>query len=204
MSNSSQSTAAALIHMLNTKGQGDYIGEPISQLEHSLQAAHLAMSNHAEDETVVAALLHDIGQFLPAEEIKSIAHEVQSMKDSDDTSDGGVGRVGHERIGEEYLHRLGFSQKVSTLVGSHVAAKRYLCTAEPGYYDTLSEASKKSLMYQGGPMQGAEFERWAANPWCEEICQLRKWDDGAKIVGLAAEPVETYEQMIVQLLDRNR
>ena len=200
MANSAQDTAALLIHMLNTKGQGDYIGEPISQLEHSLQAAHLAKSNNAEDETVVAALLHDIGQFLPAKEVKSIAHGVQSMRDSNDKSDGGVGRVGHERIGEEYLRRLGFSQKVSSLVGSHVAAKRYLCAAEPGYHDTLSDASKKSLMFQGGPMQGAEFEQWAANPWCEEMCQLRKWDDGAKIVGLDVEPAETYENMIVQHL----
>jgi predicted HD phosphohydrolase len=204
MANPAQDTAASLIHMLNTQGQGDYIGEPIGQLEHSLQAAHLAKSNHAEDEKVIAALLHDIGQFLPVEELKSIAHEVQSMRDSNDKSDGGVGRVGHERIGEEYLRRLGFSQKVSSLVGSHVAAKRYLCAVEPGYYDTLSDASKKSLMFQGGPMQGTEFEQWAANPWCEDMCQLRKWDDGAKIVGLDVEPAETYENMIVQHLGRNR
>jgi hypothetical protein len=35
-----------------------------------------------------------------------------------------VGRVGHERVGEEYLKGLGFGDKVSKLVGSHVAAKR--------------------------------------------------------------------------------
>jgi predicted HD phosphohydrolase len=197
-----QDTAASLIHLLNTKGQGDYIGEPISQLEHSLQAAHLAKSNHADEETIIAALLHDVGQFLPAQEVKSIAHEVQSMRSLNDSSDGGVGRVGHELIGEEYLRRLSFSEKVSSLVGSHVAAKRYLCTAEPGYHDTLSEASKKSLMFQGGPMRGEEYERWAANPWCAEMCQLRKWDDGAKIVGLEVEPARTYEDMIVQHLKR--
>ena len=197
-----QDTAASLIHLLNTKGQGDYIGEPISQLEHSLQAAHLAKSNHADEETIIAALLHDVGQFLPAQEVKSIAHEVQSMRPSDDSSAGGVGRVGHELIGEEYLRRLGFSEKVSSLVGSHVAAKRYLCAAEPGYHDTISDASKKSLVFQGGPMQGGEFEQWAANPWCTEMCQLRKYDDGAKIVGLEVEPASTYEVMIVQHLNR--
>jgi len=35
-----------------------------------------------------------------------------------------VGRVGHETIGEEYLKRMGFGEKVYRLVGSHVAAKR--------------------------------------------------------------------------------
>jgi 2-amino-1-hydroxyethylphosphonate dioxygenase (glycine-forming) len=204
MADSAQETAASLIHMLNTKGQGDYIGEPISQLEHSLQAAHLAKVNSADNETIIAALLHDVGQFLPAQEVKAIAHEVQSMKPADADSDGGVGRVGHESIGEQYLNRLGFSQKVSFLVGSHVAAKRYLCTAEPGYHDTLSEASKKSLQFQGGPMQGAEFEEWSANPWSAEMCRLRKWDDGAKVVGLNVEPAEVYQDMIVQHLQRRQ
>ncbi|KAK4574544.1 hypothetical protein LTR86_001385 [Recurvomyces mirabilis] len=115
MASHARQTAAALIDMLDTKGQGDYIGEPISQLAHSLQAAHLATTNNADDETVLAALLHDIGQFLPAQEIQSIAHEVRSMSSEDDTTAGGVGRVGHERIGEEYLLKLGFSQKVGSL-----------------------------------------------------------------------------------------
>ena len=204
MAGSAQETATSLIHMLNTKGQGDYIGEAISQLEHSLQAAHLAKVNSADNETIVAALLHDIGQFLPAQAVRAIAHEVQSMKPSDAASDGGVGRVGHEAIGEKYLNRLGFSQKVSFLVGSHVAAKRYLCTADPGYYDTLSEASKKSLLFQGGPMQSAEFDEWSANPWCEEMCRLRKWDDGAKVVGLEVEPADVYRDMIMQHLERQQ
>lgn len=152
MKSSPQETAAFLVHLLNTKGQGDYIGEPISQLAHSLQTAHLASTHNADDETIIAALLHDIGQFLPAEEIRSIAHDVQSMTSGDDASAGGVGRIGHERIGEEYLLRLGFSPKVGLLVGSHVTAKRYLCAVDPSYHDGLSEASKKSLMFQGGPM----------------------------------------------------
>jgi predicted HD phosphohydrolase len=76
-----------------------------------------------------------------------------------------------ERIGQEYLRRLGFSDKVSTLVGSHVAAKRYLCAVEPGYHDTLSDASKKSLIFQGGPMSGPELEAWKASPWCREMCE---------------------------------
>lgn len=199
---SPQQKAAYLVSLLNDKGQGDYIGEPISQLAHSLQAAHLAKVNNADDETVVAALLHDIGQFLPANEIQSLAHEVRNMSSSDDSSVGGVGRVGHERIGEQYVLRLGFSRKVAALVGSHVAAKRYLCATDPSYHATLSEASKKSLMFQGGPMEGAELESWAANDWCEEMCRLRKWDDGAKVVDLEVAPAEAYRGIMEDLLSR--
>ncbi|KAK3049825.1 hypothetical protein LTR09_009001 [Extremus antarcticus] len=202
MAVSPQEATAWLVHLLNTKGQGDYIGEPISQLEHSLQAAHLARTHDADDETILAALLHDVGQFLPAQDVKSIAHEIRDMSSSTDVSAGGVGRVGHERIGEEYLLRLGFSQKVASLVGSHVAAKRYLCAVERDYHDSLSDASKKSLIFQGGPMEGTELEQWAANPWCHEMCQLRKWDDGAKVVGLEVEPVEAYEAMMKSHLER--
>lgn len=188
--------AATLVQMLNTKGQGDYIGEPISQLAHSLQAAHLAKANNADEETTIAALLHDIGQFLPAAEVQSIAHDVKNMSSDDDQSTGGVGRVGHELIGQEYLLRLGFSPKVASLVGSHVAAKRYLCATDSSYHDTLSDASKKSLVFQGGPMQGEELQAWESNPWCDEMCQLRRWDDAAKVVGLDVKPAEAYEEMI--------
>jgi 2-amino-1-hydroxyethylphosphonate dioxygenase (glycine-forming) len=170
MAPSPQATAASLINILTTQGQGDYISEAISQLAHSLQAAHLAQQHNAGDDTIIVALLHNIGRFLPASEVRSIAHEVRNM----DTSEGGVGRVGHERIGEEYLLRLGFSKKVAALVGSHVAAKRYLCAVDPAYHDTLSEASKQSLVSQGEPMKGDELREWGANPWCEEMCELRR------------------------------
>jgi 2-amino-1-hydroxyethylphosphonate dioxygenase (glycine-forming) len=40
--------------------------------------------------------------------------------------DSSVGRVGHEMIGEEYLRGLGFGDRASRLVGSHVAAKRWV------------------------------------------------------------------------------
>ena len=201
MATSPQATAAYLIDLLNTKGQGDYIGEPISQLEHSLQAAHLAKVNNADNETIIAALLHDIGQFLPPSDLRSIANEIQSMKSADDTTEGGVGRVGHDRIGEEYLLRLGFSEKVAALVGSHVAAKRYLCATDPSYHATLSEASKQSLMFQGGPMQGQELQDWASSSWCSEMCQLRQFDDGAKVVGLVVEPADSYRGLIEEHLD---
>jgi predicted HD phosphohydrolase len=69
----------------------------------------------SDDETVIAALLHDIGHFLPLDEAKDVQMAMGSHS---------VGRVGHEVIGEEYLKGLGFGERVSRLVGSHVAAKR--------------------------------------------------------------------------------
>nr|POE72044.1 uncharacterized protein CFP56_11920 [Quercus suber] len=202
MAASPERTTASIVHMLNTQGQGDYIGEAISQLAHALQAAHLAKEHTADEETIIAALLHDIGHFLPASEVRAIAREIRNMTSEADGDDGGVGRVGHERIGEEYLRQLGFSEKVAGLVGSHVNAKRYLCATDPAYHATLSDASKKSLVFQGGPMTASEVEQWSAVSWCGDMCKLRKWDDGAKIVGLEVAPVDAYGPMILRHLSR--
>lgn len=73
----------------------------------------------ARDELVIAALLHDIGQIVPLESTREARMELGP-------SQANVGRVGHEAIGASYLHSLGFSETVSRLVNSHVAAKRYV------------------------------------------------------------------------------
>lgn len=136
---------------------------------------------------MIAALLHDIGQFLPTHEVRTLAHDVKNM-------DENVGRVGHEVIGAEYLARKGFSSKVSALVGAHVAAKRYLVATDPTY--ELSDASKASLKFQGGPMDEEEQRAFESDGLWREKCSLRKWDDGAKIEGLEVLDLDGYRDMI--------
>jgi predicted HD phosphohydrolase len=207
-----------LIHLLEERGTGDYIGESISQLEHCLQCAHFGVKTGSDDETVIAALLHDIGQFLPLDAAKDVQMGM---------GDHSVGRVGHETIGEEYLKGLGFGERVSRLVGSHVAAKRYtqpalqifvlfkrsvqvsdhvsryLTAVDASYYDGLSEASKQSLRFQGGPFQGEDLQAFERDPLKDEMVKLRKWDDQAKIVGIQSETprAEMYRDMIVRHLE---
>lgn len=53
-----------LIDLLNAKGGTAYFGEPVSILEHSLQAAHAAELAAAGPAAISAALLHDIGHML--------------------------------------------------------------------------------------------------------------------------------------------
>lgn len=74
----------------------------------------------SDDELVIAALFHDIGQIIPVDMNKDVRMKMASGSDED------VGRIGHETIGAEYLRTLGFSDKVCRLVNSHVAAKRYV------------------------------------------------------------------------------
>src|ERR1700761_7028450 len=132
-------TVSSLFTFIDAQGHSDYIGEAVSQLEHSLQAAHLAQQAGADDETVIAALLHDVGRFIPA------ASKMPGMIAPDGTY---VGTASHEVLGENYLRQLGFSEKVCQLVGAHVSAKRYLCAVEKEYYDGLSKSSKMTLKFQ--------------------------------------------------------
>ncbi|KAJ9603269.1 hypothetical protein H2200_012047 [Cladophialophora chaetospira] len=199
-------TASRVIGVLNKYGQSDYIGEPISQIEHSLQCANLAVRHSADSQTVAAALLHDIGQIIPESESETLlGNKVQNMRQhtvesSDSKTSDSVGRVSHETLGAQYLLALGFPLKVAQLVEAHVPAKRYLCAIEEGYHETLSEASKESLRYQGGPMSPEEVQHWQEGKWAREKAHLRRWDDAAKVVGLDVPSIETYRSIIEAVL----
>lgn len=197
-----QSVADYVIDVLKSSENTPYIGEPISQLQHSLQCAALAADASADEATQVAALLHDLGQFAPADDIKTVLKEHTRNLNGQSNSES-VGRVGHEMLAQKLLAALGFSEKITTLVESHVASKRYLCAVDAAYYGKLSEASKKSLMYQGGPLRGAEMEKFAANKLCKEMCQLRVWDDEAKVEGLVVRDVESWRPAIERQLEES-
>jgi len=147
-------------------GDADYIGEPVSQLEHMSQSAQLAISQGCDDEVVLAAFFHDIGH-------------ICVMQDAANSMDG-YGVKSHEKIGADYLREKGFPERIARLVESHVQAKRYLTYKYPEYYNALSEASKKTLEFQGGKMDTKEAEDFERDDIFETSILLRKWDELAK------------------------
>jgi len=168
-------------------GDEDYIGEPVSQLEHMSQAAMLAEEEGYDDEVVLAAFFHDIGH-LCAEE-----GEAESMD--------GMGNVDHEQLGADYLLERGFSERVAALVQGHVIAKRYLTYKYPEYYNKLSDASKATLDFQGGRMTAEEAEEFEANPDADLIIRLRYWDDKAKEMNVPVNNVHYLKEMALRHLD---
>ncbi|KAH6949511.1 hypothetical protein DER45DRAFT_494982, partial [Fusarium avenaceum] len=141
------------ISILQASENTPYIGEPISQLEHSLQyAAQAASASPLIDEAIqIAALFHNNAQYAPAKDLRQLTGGEARNLGGQSTSSS-VGRVGHETLSAQFVLALGFSEKVARLVESHVAAERYLCAVDEGYLNQLSDASKKSLAYQGGPI----------------------------------------------------
>ncbi|MDR8365854.1 phosphonate degradation HD-domain oxygenase [Pseudomonas sp. JL3] len=165
-------------------GDNDYIGEPVSQIEHMSQAAELAMAEGFDDEVVLAAFFHDIGHLC--------AEGGESM--------GGFGVVSHERLGADYLRRAGFSERMARLVEYHVQAKRYLTLKEPGYYERLSEASRRTLEYQGGVMSAEEAEAFECDPLCEVSLRMRQWDERAKDMDVPVMDLDVLKRKVAGLL----
>lgn len=177
-----------ILALLERAGEVDYIGEGVSQLVHALQAADLARRAAADDEAVLAALLHDAGHLCAGPDAPRM---------------GGVGVMCHEEIGAAYLVRLGLPQRVTELVRGHVAAKRYLVSRDSGYLRRLSDASRVTLNHQGGPMSPAERHVFESLPYHEDLLRLRSWDEHAKDPSRSVPDLASYRSLLrICLADR--
>jgi predicted HD phosphohydrolase len=173
--------AQAIAQMYIDRGAADYIGEPITQIEHGLQAGYHALiyvMNNAVDvvrptDLILASVLHDIGHLVTATELDGPMTEMIADNQS-------WGRTGHEVLGAQYLRRLGVPEPIPTLVQSHVDAKRYRVWNDPTYAARLTEASRMTLKFQGGPMTESEGRAFEQDPLFRWKLKLREWDEAAK------------------------
>jgi len=160
-------------------------GEGVTQLDHALQCAKFAADVTDDEETILAALLHDIGHICdPAAE----------------QMDAEIGMVDHEGIGARFLLERGFSQKLADLVKAHVAAKRYLVATNPTYAAQLSPASTATLRHQGGPMMPKEVAAFESDPLFKDKLRMRSWDEMGKEPGMVTPPLDTYQEMMLRHL----
>ena len=122
-------------------GKANYFEEPVTHLEHALQAAHLAqtfLASNSDSSASKASLLESVrlpsslatvlseseaasgNAAIPKEDliISALLHDIGHICAPADAphmnTDGGpdVGVVNHEKIGADYLRSLGFSEQV--------------------------------------------------------------------------------------------
>lgn len=174
-----------ILHTFDIRGDLAYGSEAVTQRQHALQSATLAEIENAEPSLIAAALLHDVGHILDADELP--------QSDEQDLDDA------HEKRAYEWLlHHYGPS--VADPVRLHVAAKRYLCTIEPAYEAKLSPTSHKSYLDQGGPMDVVEKAAFESEPYFEQALRLRRWDDLAKDPVLQTAPITHFRDILANCL----
>ena len=183
-----EDTIETVFGFFELHGNEEYIGEPVSQLEHATQAAQLAERAGADEETILAALFHDFGHLCTSATAARM---------------DGYGIVSHEKVGADYLRQAGFSEKIARLVESHVQAKRYLTFKNPDYYENLSEASQSTLAFQGGRMTAQEAAGFEADVWFPLYLQMRYWDEQAKEMHVPVPDLGIYKAMAERHLVSN-
>jgi len=160
----SRLTIDAIEALFAARGGEQYSGEPVTQLQHALQCAALAEAEGADDALVTAALLHDIGHLFTDH------GATPTLRGIDDR---------HQFAALPLLRGL-FDARVLGAIGLHVDAKRYLCAVRPGYFEALSDDSKRSLVLQGGVFDDTACASFIARPGAADAVRVRVWDDLAK------------------------
>jgi len=156
-------------------------GERVDMLDHSLQTAARAAADDADDDLVVAALLHDIGHVLGEA--------------------GDWGLADHAQVGADYLSGW-LPATVVEPIRLHVEAKRYLVATDREYRQHLGEASIMSLREQGGPMTDEEAQSFLTGPFAPDAVRLRRWDDDGKVVGDAVPTLDDARRVLARLQGR--
>ncbi|HTJ69694.1 MAG TPA: HD domain-containing protein [Actinospica sp.] len=174
-----------LAKLFAEQGGNEYLGEPVTQAEHMLQAAACAETAGASDALIAAALLHDVGHF---------TGEISGQELMQGTDNR------HSHAGADWLATW-FPETVTEPVRLHVAAKRYLCAVEPSYFDKLSEASVYTLSVQGGPMNPAEVAEFERGGYADDAVTLRRWDEAAKDPAADVPGFEHYRALLEGLAE---
>jgi predicted HD phosphohydrolase len=149
---------------------------PFTHLDHARQtAAVLRQWVPDDEELVVAGLVHDIGHLLPG--VDDAAHPVAGA------------RAVSAALGE----------RIATLVGLHVEAKRYLVACQGAYSAQLAADSVASLALQGGPMSAEEQLAFEALPHAQDALTLRRADESGKVDGLVVPELGEWMDVMRQL-----
>ena len=183
----SASTGPGIVPLLLVHGARRY-GDSVTQLAHALQCAALARAEGADEDLVLAALLHDVGHLAGG-------HGAVSEPGL------GAGQESPARHHGQHGARLiapYAPERVARVIEHHVVAKRYLCAVEPGYAASLSPASARSLAVQGGPLDAEACGAFEAERWFEEALAVRRWDDRAKDPTAVVPSLESYRALLAR------
>jgi predicted HD phosphohydrolase len=161
-------TDEAWAALVAQRGMND--GEAVDLWEHQVQTAEGLERLGADEELIVAGLLHDLG-------------------------DGRVAEAAHAPWAAALVRPL-LGERVAWVIGAHADAKRYLCTTDVAYWDTLSPLSQQTLVAQGGLMSPEELATFRAHPYAIDAVSLRRCDDGGKNPDYRVQQTDRFRTML--------
>jgi predicted HD phosphohydrolase len=156
--------------------QGMSDGDLVDLWEHQVQTAEELLKAGADEELVVAGLLHDLG-------------------------DGRVSDAEHSAWASRMLRPL-LGERVAYVIAAHADAKRYLCSFDPAYWNSLSPLSQQTMINQGGLMTPEEMEAFRGHRWFEDAITLRRCDDRGKDTQRTVADTERFRVMLDRVVAR--
>jgi phosphonate degradation associated HDIG domain protein len=175
-----------IFRVFRERGHRRY-GEEVTEQQHALQCATFAQQRGENSQVIAACLLHDYGHLI---------HDL-----GEDIADQGID-ARHEHVGANKLSQW-FDADVVEPIRLHAESKRYLCWKERGYFEELSEASKKSLALQGGMMTNAEAASFEAMPHYDAAVRVRRYDDQGKVRDMKTPDFESFRPLLEGLVRSN-
>lgn len=172
--------------LFDRHGSLAYSGEPVTQLEHALQSGALAEQEGASDELVAAAFLHDLGHLLNRKGESPTTRRIDDL---------------HQYFVLPFLRPV-LPEAVLEPIRLHVDAKRCLCAIEPGYFERLSADSVRSLELQGGIFSDEAAQAFLGKAYAQDALRLRRWDDRAKVEGMATPDIDHYLQVVERVMEK--
>ena len=113
---------------------------------------------------------------------------------------GDLGVMNHEGKGRKFLEDMGVPYPIPNLVENHVKVKRYLVGKNQEYYQKLSDASKQTLAYQGGPMSPEEIVSFETDPLFSDSLLVREYDEMSKVPNIKLKSLDFYRGFLTSYL----
>ncbi len=180
-----QCVAQEVMHLLRSSQDLAYEEEGMSHLDHVLQCAYFSLKEGADEECVLAALLHDLGRYW----VHINSEELEGLELRDEDVEGA-----------RFLKDRGFSERVTHIVAGHIKMMRYQALVDPDGFDALPCTIHQLVAMKGGAMSKKEALSFENDPYFEDILLLHQCDVKAHMKGMKVPPLELYESLIVHHL----
>ncbi|KAJ2037105.1 hypothetical protein IW146_000164 [Coemansia sp. RSA 922] len=204
-----------LFEILENSDEEEHVSGNMTQLDHALRVANLAMIESSDEDTILAALMLNTGGItvtIPPYPGMAVGDRIELVWRGYDKTPSNA--IDSDEVGDIFVRKLGLSNKTSELVESNTLAKRYLGSMTPEGLKSIIPKSKGIITREdleaplrvtipiwGGPLLPTEMREFEKDPLFKQKVQLAVWDVAAtKTTGDKPPALDTYRDMAIRNL----